>query len=92
MAKKSSTSSWGKIAGFMAFFAIMVAGIDAVVGFLFDGSVGILSTIASIFLIVSVSISGWRYLVSTKLPGNKNIWLIVFFVFAILACIGVIAV
>ncbi len=89
MAKNNSNKAvaWNKIAGFMAFFALIIKGIDGILA-TFGGNLGIFTSIADIFLIVSVIIAGWRFLRSTTLPGKKLYWTIAFWVFAILALLS----
>lgn len=87
MAKKSSGISLGKIVGFMAFCALLIAGVAAIVG-LFSGSLGIVAVIGHIMLVGSVFIAGWGFICSTNLPGKKLYWQIALIVFAILAAVG----
>ncbi len=88
MAKKSSGSiNLGKIVGFMAFCALLIAGIAAIVG-LVGGSLGIVSQIGYIMLVLSVFIAGWGFICTTNLPGKRLFWQIALIAFAILAAVG----
>ncbi len=97
MAKKSSGFGWGKIAGFLAFFALFITGINWIVSLIVglvggDFDLGWLTTIASICLVASVFISAWFFICSTSLPGKKLYWQIALIVFAVLAACGVIGI
>ncbi|MGL4949474.1 MAG: hypothetical protein ACRC5M_03745 [Anaeroplasmataceae bacterium] len=95
MAKKQSSSGntdWFKVAGFLSFFSIiisgtifLISGIMNLVGASVD--LGIFSSIASLFLIVSVTLSGWMFLTKAKLPA-KTVWVVLFWVFVLLAIFG----
>lgn len=89
MAKKSSGISLNKIVGFMAFCALLIAGVAAIVA-LVGGSLGIVSQIGYIMLVASVFIAGWGFICSTNLPGKKIVWQVLLIVFAILAAVGVV--
>lgn len=90
MAKKSSGLSLGKIVGFMAFSALLIAGISSIIG-LFGGSLGIVSAIGHIMLVLSVFIAGWGFICTTNLPGKRLYWQIALIVFAILAALGAVS-
>lgn len=89
MAKSKSGFGWNKIAGFLAFFALIITGVGFLLG-LIGGDLGIVGVIGNYMLVGSVILSGWVYLNSTKLPFSKLFWTILFWVFAILAVLGVI--
>ncbi len=93
MSKKTSNNAeLRQIGGFCAFFALIISGILYIINLilnLFDTStnLGILGQIASIFLVVSVILSGWQFKNTTSW-GRKVGWTVVFWVFAILALVG----
>ncbi len=92
MAKKSSGGlTWGKIAGCMAFVALIITGINWIVG-LIGGSLGILNTIAQILLVGTVFLSGWSFVCSTNLPGKRLYWQIAIILVAVLAACGAIGI
>ncbi len=82
---KSSSSSvnWGKMTGICAFFAIVIAGVIFIINGiikLVNGSFngGILSTIATLLLVLALIIPGWRFV------RGKKTWIqILFWVCAI---------
>lgn len=91
MAKKQSAGGFlYSIVGFLAFTALFLNGLIGTLG-LFDITLpAILGTIASWFLIATVAIAGWNFLMSTNLPGPDILWTILFIVFVILSLTGTI--
>ncbi len=99
MAKKSSNGNTGlaKIAGFFAFLALLIAGLTFLINWiltLFDGgaSLGWLGKIGSVSLVISVFLSAWNFIQTTKLPGSKLVWQVLFLILAVLAIVGVVAI
>ncbi len=93
MAKSSSGSSIARFGGLLAFVAIIIAGIVFLISAICNlfninlGITGTLNTIKNISLLVSVVISGYIYLSSTKMK-NKTLWTAMFWIFVILAILG----
>ena len=93
MSKKTSESvSLHRISGFCAFFALIISGVLFVINLILklideQTSLGIIGQIGSIFLVVSVILSGWQFKNSTSW-GRKIGWTVVFWVFSVLALIG----
>lgn len=86
MAKNNNSqgTNWTKITNFCAFWSVFIAGLMFTVNGilkLVGASVnfGIINTLATIFLVLSLVIPGWRY--SKKMPMWARV---VFWVFAVL--------
>ncbi len=81
--KTSSTTSWNKIAGICAFFAVVIAGvifaingIVSLVGASFSAG-GVLNTIATVLLVAAVVIPGWRFVRGQKMWVQILFWVCV---------------
>lgn len=80
----SQTTNWTKITNFCAFWSVFIAGFMFTVNGilkLVGASInfGIINTLATIFLVLSLVIPGWRY--SKKMPMWARV---MFWVFAVL--------
>ncbi len=77
--------------GLCSFVALFCSGLSWILG-LFDGSLGILTTlrsIASIILTICACITGWLWLSSTSMNKTAKLVLQIFFIiFAVLAVCG----
>lgn len=94
MAKKSSgNASLHRLGGVLALISVFITGfiylINLILG-LFDGSFnpGLLNTVANIAMLIAIVIVSWGSLVSSKLPGNRTVWYLLYWAFVILAFIG----
>lgn len=92
MAKKSDISLQ-KVAGFLAFTAIIIKGLEALINWilkLVGGSVnlGALTTIANLFILVAVFICAWAFVLTAKLPGKRIMWQVILFVITVLAILS----
>lgn len=89
MAKKSNLGLY-TIVGFLAFTALFLNGLIGTLGLIDVTLPAILSTIATWFLIGTVAIAGWNFLMTTNLPGPDLVWKVLFIVFVILSLTGTI--
>ncbi len=92
MAKKSSGAiGLYTIVGFLAFTALFLNGLIGTLGLFGIDLPPIVASIASWFLIGTVAIAGWKFLISTNLPGPDIAWKIIFIVFVLLSLSGTIS-
>lgn len=92
----SSTLTYNKIAGILSLISLFITGILYMVNFIlsfFGGSasIGILSMIANIMMILAIVMISWRALKSAHLPGKKIVWIVIYWVIVALALVGQIA-
>ena len=93
MGKKSGGSSLHNLGGTLALISVFITGgiflINLILG-LFDGSfdAGLLNTVASISMLISIVIVSWASLSKANLPGNKTVWYLFYWAFVILAFAG----
>ncbi len=93
--KKSSSNGWSynRIAGVLALVSVFITGTIYFINLmvkLFDGSFngGILSLIANLFMLISIVMVSWKALKGSKLPGKRVVWIVLYWVFVILAFVG----
>ena len=93
MSKKTGGSSLHSFGGMLALISVFITGgiflINLILG-LFDGSfdAGLLNTISSIAMLVSIVIVSWASLSKANLPGNKTVWYLFYWAFVVLAFAG----
>ncbi len=95
---KSSSSSltYNRLAGILSLISLFITGILYMVNFIlsfFGGhaSIGILSMIANVMMILAIVMISWRALKASHLPGKKVVWVIIYWVIVALAIVGQIA-
>ena len=92
MAKKSSSSTYNRVAGVLALISIFVTGICYLVNLILKlagGSLnlGILMVIANVFMIIAVVMISWKALKNSNLPA-KTFWIVLYWILVILALVG----
>ncbi len=92
MAKKSSSSTYNRVAGVLALISIFVTGICYLVNLILKlagGSLnlGILMVIANVFMIIAAVMISWKALKNSNLPA-KTFWVVLYWVLVILALVG----
>jgi hypothetical protein len=93
MSKKTGGNSLHSFGGMLALISVFITGgiflINLILG-LFDGSfdAGLLNTISSIAMLVSIVIVSWASLSKANLPGNKTVWYLFYWAFVVLAFAG----
>lgn len=90
---KNSNVSLGKLAGFLAFAAILIKGLVFLINWilgLVDGSVdlGALVKIADLSLVVASFICAWFFVLTAKLPGKRIVWQVILLIITVLAVLG----
>ena len=93
MGKKSSGNALHNLGGTLALVSVFITGgiflINLVLG-LVDGKfdAGLLNTIASSAMLVSIVIVSWASLSKANLPGNRTVWYLFYWAFVVLAFVG----
>ncbi len=87
MAKKNSLGL-SKLAGACAFIALMIAGVSFLLANLFGGNLGILALVGNICLVISTIVTAGLFVNSSAFPWKNKVWVIAYYVFAILAIIS----
>lgn len=87
MARKNG-SGLSKLAGACAFIALMISGVSYLLANLFGGSLGILALVGNICLVVSTIVTAGLFVNSSAFPWKSKFWVIIYYVFAILAIVA----
>ena len=93
MSKKTSGSALYDLGGTLALVSVFITGGIYLINLILklvngDFNAGLLNTIASVSMLVSIVIVSWASLSKANLPGNRTVWYLFYWAFVALAFVG----